>query len=101
MFLFRLALALGFPHPDYLTQQLTCSQLMDWMAFSSIEPIGEYRNELRHGQMMALHCNINRDSKSKPEPYRAIDFMNFIEKPEEKELTPAEIEAELTRLYGV
>jgi len=99
--LYRLALQLGAPHPDYLSGQLTCSQLQGWMAYASIEPFGEYRHELRHGQQMALHCNINRDSKNKPEPYKAIDFMNFVDTPPERKLTDTEIEAELTRIFGV
>lgn len=79
---------------------LSAEQLSEWMAFSSIEPIGEFRNELRHGQMMALHANINRDSKQRREPYLAKDFMNFIEKEPEKVATPEELEAYANQIFG-
>lgn len=100
--MYRLALALGFPHPDHLLAQLTSSQLAGWMAYSSIEPFGEYRSELRHGQQMALQANINRDNKRKPDPYVAGDFMNFLseEKPETAEPTPDEMEEKLATIFG-
>jgi hypothetical protein len=66
----------------------------------NIEPFGEFREELRHGSMMSLHCNLNRDSKQRPEPFTAIDFMNFVERPPEKELTLEEIEAHFDRMFG-
>lgn len=53
------------------------------MAYAAVEPFGEYRSEVRHGQQMALTCNMNRDPRSKPEPYQALDFMNFIDKPKD------------------
>ena len=100
--MYRLSLALGYPHPDHLLAQLTSSQLAGWMAYAAIEPFGEYRHELRHGQQMALQANINRDSKRKHEPYCAADFMNFLaeDKPAEVEPTPEELEEKLARLLG-
>lgn len=63
-----------------------------------LEPIGEFRSELRHGQMMALHLNLNRDSKT--EPFKALDMMNFIEKPPEKVYTMEELEAYAAKIFG-
>lgn len=100
MFAYRLALQLGCPHPDYLTARLSASQLVGWMRYAEIEPFGEFRHELRHGQVMALHSNINRDSKQRPEPFKALDFMNFVEQPPERKLTDAQIETELTKIFG-
>lgn len=91
---------LGYPSADALLKSMTSAQWSEWLAFANIEPIGEFRNELRHGQMMALHCNINRDSKQRPEPYTAKDFTNFIEWPEEKpvEQSPEELAAAIKNL---
>ncbi len=102
MFLYRLALHLGFPHPDHLLQCLTARQLNGWLNYSNIDPFGEYRAELRHGQQMALTANINRDSKARPEPFTAADFMNFCDAPEvkERQLTVEELEAYATRVFG-
>lgn len=49
---------------------------------------------------MALHLNLNRDPKSQPEPFKATDFMNFLEKEPERKLTPEEIEQQLDRMFG-
>lgn len=37
-FAYRLALALGIPHPDYLLGVLTARQFVGWMAYHSLEP---------------------------------------------------------------
>lgn len=81
---------------------MPASVFQEWQMYDRIEPFGEFRSELRHGQTMALTANLNRDPKSKPEPFNAMDFMNFIEKPEEKELTPEECFAKIDRdVFGV
>lgn len=79
---------------------LTAKQLNELELFYSIEPFGEFRQELRNGMNMALVANINRDAKSKPEPFNASDFMRFIEHEPERKLTPEEIDAELDRILG-
>jgi hypothetical protein len=55
---------------------------------------------LRNGTLCALTANINRDSKSRPEPFTATDFMHFHEPVEEKKLTQEEIEQHLDRMFG-
>ena len=65
-----------------------------------IEPFGQFRDELRNGAMMALHCNMNRDPKQRPEPFTAMDFMNFVERPPEKVLSLEEIEAHFDKMFG-
>ncbi len=35
--LFRLCLALGYPHPDYLTETLTSTQLTEWLAYYKLQ----------------------------------------------------------------
>lgn len=71
------------------------------MAYSRIEPFGEYRSELRHGQQMALTANINRDSKHKRTPFVPADFMNFLpeEKPADQDQSPDAIEAKLASIF--
>lgn len=73
-----------------MLQQMTSSEFGEAMAYASIDPCGEYRNELRHGQQMAMTANINRDSSKRSEPYSPADFMNFIERPETPEPTQEE-----------
>jgi hypothetical protein len=77
--------------------------LNGWLAYNSIEPFGEIRDEIRHGQHMALYANCHRDPKKKPEPFKDEDFMNFIDRPEEedREYTIEELEAYAKRVFGV
>lgn len=79
---------------------MTASQLRELEMFHSIEPLGEYRNELRHGGLMALTANINRDEKLKPKPFTAADFMNFEEDINERQLSEEELEAEFKKIFG-
>lgn len=78
---------MGWAHPDHLAAQLTASQLAEWRAYASIEPFGEWRQELRHGQTMHL---LDSAHFKRTEPLKPIDFMNFVERPEEKEATQEE-----------
>lgn len=48
----------------------------------NIEPFGTIWEDIRFAQTQALTCNLNRDSKAKPEPYTADDFRNFKEREE-------------------
>lgn len=79
---------------------LTAAQLNEWLAFNQIEPIGEGRAELRHGQIMALTLNLNRDPKTKHEPYDARDYMNYVDPEPEKIYTQEELEAYADKIFG-
>lgn len=95
-----MALQLGYPHPDYLLQYLTASQLEGWKTYASLEPFGEYRQELRHGQMMHL---LDRAHFKRDEPVTPLDFMNFmgLHKEPERELTVDELEAYADEVLGI
>jgi hypothetical protein len=64
--------------------------LIQWQCFWSIEPPLAERIELAIGLLASLTANINRDSKRKPEPYSALDWMSGLglwekELPQEEE----------------
>lgn len=65
-----------------------------------MEPFGEFRAELRHGQRMSMTANMNRDRKETPEPYKPIDFMNFVDKPAEKQMTAKEVNDIFKGFFG-
>ena len=75
---------------------MTSSQFAEWMQYNSIEPFGEYRNELRHGQLMKLldEAHFKRDI-----PVTVANFMNFQEKPEviEIDLSDEQTQARIDR----
>jgi ABC-type thiamine transport system substrate-binding protein len=78
---------------------MTAEQWNGWLAYSAIEPFGEYRSELRHGQLMQLTNAAH--FKSDGEPKTVASFMNFLNDPEERQLTPEEIESALAGIFGV
>ena len=52
---------------------------------------------------MAMTANINRDSDKRREPFKATDFMNFYdppEEPEERQMTVKELEAYAKQVFG-
>ena len=64
-----------------------------------LEPFGEYRSELRTGKSMALLANINRGSNT--DPFKALDYMDYVEKPPEKVYSVEEIENYAKQCFGV
>lgn len=79
---------------------MTAKELRELQAFYNIEPFGEWKKELRHGQEMAFHHNLHRDEKKKPEAFKALDFMNYVVEPPEKIYTVEELEAYADRIFG-
>ena len=58
MFQFRLCRELKYAHPDYLLEKLTASQLAEWKAFNTLDPIGEERSDFRMSYMASLLTNL-------------------------------------------
>jgi len=70
-----MALALGYGHPARMMRDLTADEIIDWIAYYSIEPFGEIKMDFRFANLMALEANINRDPKKHRSPYKPQDFM--------------------------
>ena len=71
---------------------MTASQFAQWMAYAEVEPFGPQADDIRHGQQMSLTANINRDTKARPAPFTAADFMLAPpEKQKQPEETPQQI----------
>ncbi len=49
------------------------------MAFYQLEPFGDLVADLRHGVAVSTLANLNRDPKSRPEPYGSDDFIHWRE----------------------
>lgn len=91
----------GYPHPRLMLERLTARELMETMTYATVEPFGEYRNEVRHGQLMHLldAANFKRDKRLTP-----ADFMNFIVRPEEppEQLDPEEMQRRVDKeIFGL
>ena len=48
-----------------------------WLAFYQIEPFGDLVADERHGSAAALLANVNRDPKTRPEPFKPEDFIHW------------------------
>jgi len=83
---------------------MSAATFAEWQLYDQIEPFGEFRAELRHGAQMALTANMNRDSKARPEPFRSIDFMHFVERPPVKaaDLGDEQVQAQIDKeIFGM
>ena len=70
---------MGYPHPDYLLEELTSEQLSEWEAYDRIDPIGMWRVDFNFATLKSLLVNIaqaqNRRKGEQLNPVAPIDFM--------------------------
>ena len=78
MALFRLALALGRTVREIETT-MDFNELMEWLAFMRLEPLGEIRADYRAGMISSVLANCNRGKDTKA--FQPEDFMPFYDKP--------------------
>lgn len=69
-----------------LKETMSGAELTEWVAFDSLEPIGEPRADIRSAIVATTIANCHRDHR-KP-PFVLSDFMPFAEKPKP---SPAEV----------
>lgn len=78
----RLALATGRLDVDALLAGLSARQLAEWDAFERIEGgFGDRAAAASMAQMLALYAEAHRDSKKRSQPFKASEFMPWIERP--------------------
>ena len=53
------------------------SELGEWFALYTLSPWDQARADLRMAILASTIANVNRDSKRRPKPYTARDFMPF------------------------
>lgn len=54
---------------------MSSAEFTEWLAYSTLEPFGEERADLRAATICAVTANQNRDRKRHPKPFTAADFM--------------------------
>jgi len=78
----RLALATGRLDVDAVLASLSSRQLAEWDAFERIEGgFGDRAAWDRMANMLALYAEVNRDKKKRTQPFKASEFMPWIERP--------------------
>lgn len=86
-----------------MLEQMTASQFAEWMAYAEVEPFGPQADDIRHGQLMSMTANINRDTKARPAAFTAADFMLAPPpRPEVPEETPQQLATRIkSELFGM
>jgi len=67
-----------------MLRSLTHDQFLGWLDYAELEPFGELRDDYRMANIMQLLANINRDTKTRPQPFTISDFLFQFEKEEDK-----------------
>jgi hypothetical protein len=75
-FAFRLAASLGYTVSELLAR-LSAAELIEWMAYDRLEPLGLGRVNLGLASLAAMTANIHRDTEKRPEPFDPEDFLPY------------------------
>lgn len=60
-----------------LLSEIDSAELTEWQAYYQLEPFGSLVDDERHGVAVSTLANINRDSKTRPDPYKPSDFIGW------------------------
>ena len=60
-----------------LLDEIDSAELTEWQAYYQLEPFGSLVDDERHGVAVSTLANINRDAKTRPEPYKSSDFIGW------------------------
>ncbi len=60
------------------------SEFQEWIEFAQLEPFGLAVQDVIQANALAVHANLRRNEKVKPEPFRLEDFRLFSDHVEEK-----------------
>lgn len=61
-------------------REIDAAEFNEWLAYWRLEPFGETAADLRHGILTAVLANVNRDPKTRPQPFEPADFIPWIER---------------------
>jgi hypothetical protein len=68
---------LGYASPRAMLGEMSLRDLGRWAALWAIDPWGEERADRRAGTVSYVVAEVNRNSKTKPTPYKPEDFMPY------------------------
>lgn len=67
---------MGYEHPDYLLEKLKSTQISEWEAYNTLDPIGKWRDDFHMAALLAKMENLVKDIYSKDRNRASpIDFM--------------------------
>lgn len=59
----------------HMLRRMSARQLLEWEAYSELEPFDKTRVDLGFAQITTALYNIHRDRKAHPSPFKVADFM--------------------------
>jgi len=62
-----------------LLSRVDSRELAEWVAYNSIDPIGNFRSDLQSGIIASTIANVNRGKHTSP--FSPQDFMPVLDKP--------------------
>ena len=65
LFVFRLALALGYANPDAMLAEMPVRIFREWIEYANVEPFGEERADLRSAIVAKTIVDMHRSRKSR------------------------------------
>lgn len=98
--MFRLCLALGWPHPDYLGEVLSLEQVYEWMEFYSREPWG-FDVEDQRSALQAMVVARSAGNKSARFDQFLMKKKNNDHKAATSPETPEQLKQRLRSAFGV
>lgn len=78
-----------------LLETVSSEEITEWMAFDTLEPIGDWRSDLAAGVVASTFANAHRKKDSPP--FKALDFMPLAERAMDVEEARRHAEEELSR----
>ena len=57
-----------------LLSEMSWAQFYGWTIYSSLEPFGSKREDLRAGVVASVIANVNRDSQKRAKPFQPFEF---------------------------
>lgn len=70
-----MALAVGEVDVDGMLSRIPSQLLTEWMAYYSLEPFGQERDNMHAGLVASAVYNVNRDQKKQRKAFQPGDFM--------------------------
>lgn len=67
-----------------MLEAMTSRELAEYIAYNRISPYDDSRGDLQAAIVASTVANVNRNPKKRPQPYKPIDFMPYLEKPKQK-----------------
>ena len=70
-----------------LLTEMPSWELTYWMAYSRLQPFGQYHRDIQHAEVMHFQYEVNRDRSKNTRPYLVADFLPRQTRPKAQDLS--------------